>query len=372
MVQSNRITQGETFHMTSPSPHPPSASASASANVPFARQWITLPTSIPGGPRSGSAFVRLGEEMFLIGGAEVSALDSVVSYNHTSQQWTEHPSLPQGPTCGCSASALDHRRLVVVGGWPFSKSAVLYDVETQTWSPLPEMHTDRCYPALVAVGDKLYAIGGYNPHDDNCEKRVEVLEDSDDDDRAKSWKLLPQGMRTRREACAAVFHSVSGRIIVTGGVDWQGGNRCVHNSCEVYDTQGQSWNQTKLAPMSTAREWHASVIVHDNLLVVIGGIDDSNTVTAKVEALWLDNDDDSQEEWIALPPMSTPRACCAAFVTPGGQGIIVAGGRDASGTTLDSMEVLPLTIPTRRTPVPKAPPLQPMLSDRSFPCPRHS
>ena len=189
-----------------------------------------------------------------------------------------------------------------------------------------------------------------------------MLEDNDNDDRAKSWKLLPQGMRTRREGCAAVFHSVSGRIIVTGGGDRQGENLCVHNSCEVYDTQGQSWNQTKLASMSTARAGHASVIVHDNLLVVIGGIDDSGTATAKVEALWLDNDDDSQAEWIALPPMSTPRACCAAFVTPGGQGIIVAGGRDASGTTLDSMEVLPLTIPTRRTPVPKAPPLQPMPS----------
>ena len=85
--------------------------------------------------------------MFLIGGVQSAdaefALDSVVSYNHTNQQWTEHPSFPQGPTYYCSASTLDHRRLVVVGGWPFSKSAVLYDVETQTWSPLPEMHADR-------------------------------------------------------------------------------------------------------------------------------------------------------------------------------------------------------------------------------------
>ena len=48
----------------------PSSSASSSANVPFARQWITLPTSILGGPRCGSAFVRLGGEMFLIGGVQ--------------------------------------------------------------------------------------------------------------------------------------------------------------------------------------------------------------------------------------------------------------------------------------------------------------
>ena len=309
--------------------------------------------------------------MFLIGGAQsavsASALDSVVSYNHTSQQWTEHTSFPQGPKYTCSASALDHRRLVVVGGEPVenSKRAVLYDVATQNWSPLPEMHADRIFHALVTADDKLYVMGGYKPRVNNWEERVEVLEDDGDDDRAKSWKPLPQGMRTLRGGCASVFHSVSGRIIVTGGDYGQGRKTYVYNSCEVYDTNGQSWNQTKLASMLTARAGHASVIVHDNLLVVIGGVDDSGTATAKVEALWLDNDDDSQEEWIDLPPMNTPRACFAAFVTPSGQGIIVAGGFDASRTVLDSMEFLPLTSPTRqtaRTPVPKAPPLPPMPS----------
>jgi kelch-like protein 10 len=40
------------------------------------------------------------------------------------------------------------------------RSGEKYDPQTDTWSPIPDMITGRCYLATAVFDDKLYDIGG--------------------------------------------------------------------------------------------------------------------------------------------------------------------------------------------------------------------
>ena len=79
-------------------------------------EWKVLPTAIAEG-RSEFGFVHLNNELYLIGGRQredddddhvvVSsspALDTVISYNFTTGQWTKQPSMPHARV-GCAATA---------------------------------------------------------------------------------------------------------------------------------------------------------------------------------------------------------------------------------------------------------------------------
>ena len=144
-------------------------------------EWTTLTTNHLDGARHSSAFAKVGDECFLIGGVTrddkpSEESDSVVSYNYVTEQWTRHPNIPE-PRTWCAAAAIDSTRLVTVGGFPLtedtnstlsSSSSVtfLYDVDTRTWTTAN--HTPRIrrwWPACVVANDN-HKIYGYNP--DTC------------------------------------------------------------------------------------------------------------------------------------------------------------------------------------------------------------
>ena len=330
-----------------------------------ASAWKVLPTTIVDGARARVAYTRLGDEIFLIGGdnQDRRVLDTVLSYNYTTEEWTYHPSLLQGQRCWSSAVALDNERVVVVGGYPLKhlRSAVLYNTVTKIWSSLPPMRIGRQTPAFVAADNKLYAIGGCNPEHDRFEDSVEVLEEEEGALAAANapttttttttskWRLVPSGMRTGRTGCAAVFHERSGCIVITGGYNDIDGHL---NTCEIYDVHRQVWKEpSTLPPMSCCRAWHSSVIVQGTLLVVMGGKGHDETAIPGVEMLNLDNllerptpHGASSSSWIRLPPMNAPRYSFAAYGTTRELQIIVAGGLDGTNR-LDTMEILEVVIP---------------------------
>merc|ERR1712096_104601 len=76
--------------------------------------------------------------------------------------------------------------LFAVGGWldvrTRLRSVERYDVNSNTWSRVCDMHHDRCGTAVASCNNLLYAIAG-----DNSNKTAEIY-DADLD----TWTILPE------------------------------------------------------------------------------------------------------------------------------------------------------------------------------------
>ena len=314
------------------SPSPP--------HLAFSNEWRMMDAKISGGKRSGCAFVSFGDEMYFIGGMQKkNSSETVISYNRTRQEWTEHPSLPQ-PRSWCAAVAIGDHQLVVVGGYPSnnSKSVLLYDTETGSWSKLPDLKIGRRRHACVCVDNKVYAIGGWNPNGVKQEDTIEVLDLSST---KPAWTVVSERMKKGRSGCAAAVDFV-GKVIVTGGYN---DNDKPLDSLETFDTLDQVWTSTlPLPPMSTPRASHRVVAFNNGrLLLAMGGSTDKG-ITNTLEVLRIHNDGNPMQ-WIPIPPMNTPRRDFAVFAitnTTTKQGILVAGGSDEKNR-LDTMEEFPVS-----------------------------
>ena len=266
-----------------------------------------------------------------------SNFNTVTSYNCTTDEWTEHPPLPE-KRASCAAAVLNQDQFVVVGGYAGNKDkekyTYLYDSKTKSWTRLPDLKKRRWSPACVCVDNKVYAIGGYNTDDRKDEDSIEMLDLSV---AQPSWTILPTRMKQARYRFAAVV-DYNGDIVVTGGFNR---DDLRLNSVEVFDTHNQVWKTThSIPPMLTARSWHSLVALKNGrILVALGGRTNTDYASTSVELFMLDNDG-NDVQWIPMPSMEVGRRGFAAFATTTTTppGILVAGGYGNNYKTLDTME----------------------------------
>ena len=312
-----------------------------STDESFADQWTILSTTIPDGGRQDFASVQLNNELYFVGGYDRNSnhLNSVTSYNCTTNEWTEHPPLLE-KRIGCAAAVLNQHEFVVVGGYTRyknkNKSTLLYNTKTKSWTRLPDLKKRREWPACVCVDKNVYAIGGYNDDDDKHEDSIEVLDLSVSQ---PSWTILPTRMKQRRWGCAAVV-DYNGDIVVTGGDNKDDG---FLDSVEVFHTHNQVWQSTRyIPPMLTVRCDHSLVALNrGRILVALGGESSTEYASKSVELLMLPNDGNPLQ-WIPMPSMKVGRRAFAAFATTTTTqpGILVMNGEDNDEKTLDTMEFL--------------------------------
>ena len=109
-----------------------------------------------------------------------SNFNTVTSYNCTTDEWTEHPPLPEERDA-CAAAVLHQHEFVVVGGYPRDddkdKCTYLYDSKTKSWTSLLGLKKRRYSPACASVNNKVCAIAGYNAyHNGKIEDGIEMLD----------------------------------------------------------------------------------------------------------------------------------------------------------------------------------------------------
>ena len=154
-----------------------------------------------------------------------------------------------------------------------------------------------------------------------------------------SWTILPTRMKQGRSGCAAVV-DYNRDIVVTGGYNRYDGRL---NSVEVFDTHNQVWKPThSIPPLLTARSWHSLVALKNGrILVALGGRTNTDIASTLVELFILDNNG-NDVQWIPMPSIQVGRRGFAAFATTTTTppGILVAGGRDNNGKTLNMMEFM--------------------------------
>jgi N-acetylneuraminic acid mutarotase len=165
---------------------------------------------------------------------------------------------PTNEEVGQSTNIVIH---VSDGATRVSLSGFSIEVLTNPWVALPSMPTARHSPTSVAIGDKIYVIGGYNNESLN---KIEVFDIS-----TRSWTSKPN-MQVARYSHTA--NAIDNQIYVMGG-GWS------FNSVEAYDIDSQSWSSK--ASMGTPRNSHSSC-VYDGRIYVFGGRN-QNTALSSVE-----------------------------------------------------------------------------------------
>uniref|UniRef100_A0A672G8Z1 Kelch-like family member 17 n=1 Tax=Salarias fasciatus TaxID=181472 RepID=A0A672G8Z1_SALFA len=204
-----------------------------------------------------------------------------------------------------------------------------YDTRTDRWHMVASMSTRRARVGVAAIGNRLYAVGGYDGTSDLA--TVESY-----DPITNAWQ--PEVSMGTRRSClgVAVLH---GLLYAAGGYD---GASCL-NSAERYDPLTSTW--TSIAAMSTRRRY-VRVATLDGSLYAVGGYDSSSHL-ATVEkydpqvtccGIYRHGNFRSTEScntWTAIANMLSRRSSAGVAVLDGM--LYVAGGNDGT-SCLNSVE----------------------------------
>ncbi|XP_040501502.1 kelch-like protein 17 isoform X1 [Ursus maritimus] len=187
-----------------------------------------------------------------------------------------------------------------------------YDTRTDRWHVVASMSTRRARVGVAAVGNRLYAVGGYDGTSDLA--TVESY-----DPVTNTWQ--PEVSMGTRRSCLGVA-ALHGLLYAAGGYD---GASCL-NSAERYDPLMGTW--TSIAAMSTRRRY-VRVAMLDGNLYAVGGYDSSSHL-ATVEKY-----EPQVNAWTPVASMLSRRSSAGVAVLEGA--LYVAGGNDGT-SCLNSVE----------------------------------
>jgi N-acetylneuraminic acid mutarotase len=250
------------------------------------------------------------------------------AYNPKTDSWTRLKPNPV-PVHHGAAAAIGKKfylfggfRLPDTGksGWYPEDKAWVYDTETQNWSALPPMPTPRGAQAAVAVGNKIYVVGGAklpNGMDlpDGLSPRgpIEILGTTEFfDTENNTWTTLKPMTLPRNHHDIAYL---DGKLYVIGGAVgscFPSGWASNVSMNEVYDIATDTWSTG--APMPTARSGLGAALI-DGKIYVIGGegwVDELGGVFRSNEAY-----DPKSDSWVEKTPMPTARHGFAKGVLDG-------------------------------------------------------
>lgn len=270
----------------------------------------TLLAPLPSARGETAAAVADGR-LYVIGGltglggqatAEVAAYDPVLNV------WESAPPLPAARH-HAAAAGLDGIVYVSGGGpsaddWTPQPMLWALDPATAAWRELPPMPEGRLGHRMVAVGDRLYVVGGIG-----LTAQVLVYDPATD-----SWATgAPMPAARDHLAMVAVDHE----IWAIGGRS--GGQN--HTRVDIYDTSSDSWRDGPPLPEPTSGAAEAAI---DGVIFVSGG-EDPGGAGGVIDRHWqLDTRSDPNADWEPLspPPLPVHGAHGAAL---GGRFLIVGG-----------------------------------------------
>jgi hypothetical protein len=270
-------------------------------------RWISLAPS--GFPRAEVSYVRVRDKFYAAGGRSRRQQE----YDPRTNAWRDVAPLPE---------ALDHIQAVAVGDriyyigglrrWPEPEvgSVFVYDARTNTFSKGAAMPRPRGAGGVAVHNGLIYYAGGLQ--DGRAVPWFDVYDPVRD-----RWSRLPDMPRAREHFHAAVldsrFYAVGGRTV---DID------ATLSPTDAYDFSRQAWS-TGLAPIPTQRGGFAAAVI-EGRIVVIGGETDAGASDA------VESYDPQADAWRRLAPMPTARHGIQAIVC-NGAAYIVDGGTAKGG-----------------------------------------
>lgn len=235
----------------------------AGAYDPETDQWREISP-----PPISSAFaeaVWTGEEMLVfggVGGGGASNLVGAAAYEPGTDSWRRLADLPYGLERTADAVYGDG-----VFAWPsgFGRPPpeplpLSYDIESDTWSPLPPLPPEMTpvTPNLVWTGEQLIAWGLAPGHDEAHGLGVAFRPDTGE------WKMLPSAPLEPTdwwegtEASQTIAWTGAEMVVWAGYVGTSGDDPFTH--VVVYDPSQDSWRELEPAPIPAQGLWHEPII----------------------------------------------------------------------------------------------------------------
>ena len=194
----------------------------------------------------------MGTDLYVLAGFDgVRRLNTVEKYCTVTRQWTIVGSLSMPRSDG---SAVVHNgRLYIFGGYAGDalNSAEVYDVNTDTWYPIANMHTRRSGASAVLIpgSNKIMVLGGYNGS-----TRVASVEFYDTE--TNTWAMGPSMSQERSNFATCTLEN---KLYVIGGYTGSTTLRDV----EIFDLTENTWQFGR--PINAGRSAMKAVCIGKNL-----------------------------------------------------------------------------------------------------------
>ena len=253
-------------------------------------------------------------------------------------KWSSAMAMPTARSELAAVAGNDGRIYVIGGNSSNGKTGAMeaYEPASDSWTTCAPMPTPRYgLTAVVGSDGKIYAIGGDWISISNAGPSivVQVYDPS-----ADSWQTqtsLPTG---RSDASAAV--DATGTIYIIGGFD--GVAFQTLGSVATRTTSSATWSALS-GPMTTARSLHASAVLPDGKIYVVGGT--PGVGDAELDAFEVRQPGTSG--WHTLPAMPTPRKLLAAAGL--GSRLYAIGGNRYNGAGISYTSVVEAFDPGTQT-----------------------
>lgn len=271
---------------------------------------------------------------------QIEPTDQAFLYTPQTDRWRVGPALPRPrhhpqllavgdrlyALAGFEARDRDRVWVMQAGGW-------MKDAADAPWTPAPALPAPRGEAVVLAHEGRLHVIGGRSPtgeangqwrdHGDVRDHRVL-------DPGAGVWEAARPAPSARNSAAGV---AIGGRLYVVGGRRVGAGSNA---ELEAYDPREDRWDS--LTPMPQAQGGLAAGVI-DGQIVAFGGeffAPDPGGVHAET---WLY--DVERDAWVAGPPMTTPRHGLGGVTI--GDTIYAVGGATGVGADGTSAVVEALT-----------------------------
>jgi hypothetical protein len=302
--------------------------------------------------RFGHSATLLTDGTVLIAGglsgpdSDTATVDLAEVYDPSTNQFSARAAMIQ-PRQSHTATTLNNGKVLITGGdngRDALESAELFDPATGLFDPLATVmstprtgHTATILEGSVARG-RVLIVGGSPAFDPDNGIFVGSLSSGElfDPRSGGQFEPLPVQMHFARSGPAATLLA-DGQVLISGGVDQQG---LVQGSAELFqilnsaavEQNPQTALKINFAPagmMNTPRFFHASILLPDKTVLIVGGIGTSQNVLASAEIY-----DPAQKTFTPVGPMNEARQSPAVALVNNNSAVLIAGG---SGD--DSVEI---------------------------------
>lgn len=191
----------------------------------------------------------------------------------------------------------------------------VYDVKERQWSTAAPMPTPRVFAGAAALGARIHVVAGLSDEDVKLQRAGAVHECYDPT--TDSWKPLTPIPAPRSRLAVAV---VNDRLYVLGGLETDAKEHRDSARVDVYDPAKDAWERGPDLPL--ARHAHAAAVI-DGKIFVMGGY----SLKEKLEPLArCDVLDVAQQTWSQGPDMTQTRSWFA--VVEFDKTLVAIGGQD--------------------------------------------
>jgi N-acetylneuraminic acid mutarotase len=200
-------------------------------------------------------------------------LPNVYIYDPVTDQWSKGPSIPADRQRGGAGAVVYKDKIYLVNGirtghWDGHVAWFdVFDPKTGEWKSLPDSPRPRDHFQTAIIDDKLYVAGGRRTSMvTNQPIQLTVPEVDVYDLRTNQWSTLPaaSNLPTLRAGCTAVV--VKGRLLILGGES--GTQHLAHSEVEAFDPHTRKW--TELARMNVGRHASQAILYKDHIYIAAG------------------------------------------------------------------------------------------------------